>query len=76
MMPESEIPTFARGQAPMLTSTTAPIQEGSAPLAAIPEGISALDVARMGGTSPAVTEALTNYDRMKKILQQSKEKRY
>ena len=60
----------AVGQAPV------PIREGHAPLASIPEGVSALDVARAGITPPAVTEALTNYDRMKKILQQSKEKRY
>jgi hypothetical protein len=39
-------------------------------------GVSALDVARAGITPPAVTEALTNYDRMKKILEQSKGKRY
>ena len=60
------------GQPPML-------QEGQesahAPLSAIPEGVSALDVARAGMTPPAVTEALTNYDRMKKILEASKSRR-
>ena len=50
----------------------APISENHVPLAAIPEGISALDVARAGIVPPAVTEALTNYDRMKQILTQSK----
>jgi hypothetical protein len=75
MMSEAEMPTFARGQAPVVAAP-APIQEGHAPLAAIPEGISALDVAKAGVAPPAVTEALTNYGRMKKILEQSKGKRY
>lgn len=60
------------GQPPMLREG----QESThVPLSAIPDGISALDVARAGMTSPAVTEALTNYDRMKKILEASKGRR-
>lgn len=41
----------------------------------ISEGISALDVAKTGVTSPSVTRALTDYGRMKKILDASKGKR-
>ena len=80
MMPEAEMPAFARGMPNMPAipqgQPPAPISENHVPLAAIPEGVSALDVARAGITTPAVTEALTNYDRMKKILEQSKGKRY
>lgn len=46
-----------------------------APLSEIPEGISALDVAKSGMVPEKISEALTNFDRMKKILNQSKEKR-
>jgi len=76
MMAESEMPAFARGQAP-ISSTSAPvsIRKNHVPMSAIPEGISALDVARAGMTTPAITEALTNYDRMKKILESSKGRR-
>ena len=45
------------------------------PPGAISGGISALDVAKSGVTSPAITEVLTNYDRMKKILAASKGRR-
>lgn len=83
MMTEAEMPAFARGMPAMQPVPVAPqgqppmpIAENHAPLAAIPEGVSALDVARAGVAPPAVTEALTNYDRMKKILEQSKGKRY
>lgn len=79
MMTEAEMPSFARGMpaggvSPQEQSPS-PIQEGHMPLAAIPEGVSALDVARAGITPPAVTEALTNYDRMKKILDASRGRR-
>ena len=80
MMPEAEMPAFARGMPAMPSmpagAAPAPISENHVPLAAIPEGVSALDVAKAGITTPAVTEALTNYDRMRKILEQSKGKRY
>jgi hypothetical protein len=71
----------AAGPGPMMPPPQAsrpiiPREGQDAPLAAIPEGISALDVARAGVAPPAVTEALTNYDRMKKILEASKGKRY
>lgn len=53
MMPESEMPAFARGMPNMPAPTAAgpapaPISENHVPLAAIPEGVSALDVARAG----------------------------
>lgn len=83
MMNESELPSFARNMpdmkmAPQSSPATVPIREGQAPMAALPEGVSALDVARAGmlPQGAAVTEALTNYDRMKKILEASKGKRY
>ena len=86
MMSEAEMPSFARGTSQMPAGAGIPVgrppvlQEGQesthAPLSSISEGISALDVARAGMTTPAVTEALTNYDRMKKILEASKGKRY
>lgn len=83
MMTESELPSFARNMpdmkmAPQSSPATVPIREGQAPMAALPEGVSALDVARAGmlNEAPAVAEALTNYDRMKKILEASKGKRY
>ena len=79
MMPEAEMPAFARGMpnmpAPVSHAPVVPREGQDAPLAAIPEGISALDVAKAGITTPAVTEALTNYDRMKKILEASKGRR-
>lgn len=46
-----------------------------APLAAIPQGISALDVAKSGMAPAPVTEALTNYGRMKAVLEASKKRR-
>jgi hypothetical protein len=63
-------PAVPQGHSP------SPIRENHVPLASIPEGISALDVAKSGVAPPAVTEALTNYDRMKQILEQSKGKRH
>ena len=82
MMNESELPSFARGQKeissiPTPNAAPAPvISENHVPLSNIPDGISALDVARAGMTPAPITEALTNYDRMKKILDASKGKRY
>lgn len=79
MMSEAEMPSFARGM-PFTPTVSmeppAPIQEGHVPLAALPEGLSALDVAKRVPLAAPVAEALTNYDRMKKILEQSKGKRY
>lgn len=46
-----------------------------APLSAIPQGISALDVAKSGMAPAPVTEALTNYGRMKAVLDASKKRR-
>ena len=82
MMAESELPSFARGNRELPTipqPSTAPaavIREDHVPLSNIPDGVSALDVARAGMTPAPITEALTNYDRMKKILDASKGKRY
>lgn len=58
------------------------LQEGQEsnhiPMETLPEGVSVLDVAKAGilPQGNPVTEALTNFDRMKKILDQSKGKRY
>ena len=62
--------------APHSQSTPDVIQENHIPLADIADGVSALDVARAGMVLAPITEALTNYDRMKKILTASKGKRY
>jgi len=86
MMPEAEIPAFARNMPSMPSklpsipiSQPAVLQEGQesthVPLSAIPEGISALDIAKAGVAPPAVTEALTNYDHMRKVLAQSKRRK-
>jgi hypothetical protein len=64
------------GQIIQPTSTTAILSEGHVPLSNMPEGVSALDVAKAGLTPAPITEVLTNYDRMKKILEASKGKRY
>ena len=83
MMAESELPSFARGvkelpsvPQPQQSAPAAAIREDHVPLSNIPDGISALDVARAGMVPAPVTEALTNYGRMKKILDASKGKRY
>ncbi len=84
MMSESELPSFARGQRELPTvppPSAAPaevIREDHVPLSNIPDGVSVLDVARVGAgvIAAPVQEALTNYDRMKKILEASKGKRY
>lgn len=80
MMPETEMPSFARNMSAGIPIGTPPVlREGQesthAPLSALPEGISALDVAKTGMIPPAVTEVLTNYDRMKKVLEASKGRR-
>lgn len=60
------------GRPPVLTEG----QESThAPLSAIPDGISALDVAKAGMTPAPVAEALTNYSRMKAVLDASKKRR-
>jgi hypothetical protein len=66
------------GQIVQPTSNATMLSEGHAPLSNIPDGVSVLDVAKMGGgvIAAPVVEALTNYDRMKKILDASKGKRY
>lgn len=86
MMPEAEMPAFARGMPTMPGQLPASIpigrpptltegQESShAPMAALPEGLSALDVAK-AVTPPPVAEAMTNFDRMRKVLEASKRRR-
>ena len=66
------------GQLIQPVSQATMLSEGHAPLSNIPEGVSVLDVAKVGeGVIAApVKEALTNYDRMRKILEASKTKRY
>jgi len=60
------------GRPPMLVEGQ---ESNHAPLAAIPDGVSALDVAKAGMTSAPVAEALTNYSRMKAVLEASKKRR-
>ena len=74
----SAVGNIDMGQLVQPTSTATMLSEGHAPLSNIPDGVSVLDVAKMGGgiIAAPVVEALTNYDRMKKILEASKGKRY
>lgn len=70
--PSVPVASIPMGRPPVLVEG----QESShAPMAAIPEGISALDVARAGMTPAPVAEALTNYDRMRAVLAASKKRR-
>jgi len=66
------------GQLIQPTSHAAMLAEGHAPLSNIPEGVSVLDVAKVaeGVIAAPVQAALTDYGRMKKILEASKGKRY
>ena len=66
------------GQLVQPTTHATMLAEGHAPLSNIPEGVSVLDVAKIGeGVIAApVQAALTDYGRMKKILDASKGKRY
>lgn len=88
MMPEAEAPTFAPNMPSMPGNLPASIpighppvlREGQesthAPLSALPEGVSALDVAKAGAAPAPVTEALTrNYRDMMKLIDQKKGKR-
>ncbi len=82
MMTEAEMPSFARGMPTMPHPAAASIpvsapstSEGHAVMAALPEGLSALDVAKAVTPAP-VAEAMTNFDRMRKVLEMSKGKRY
>jgi hypothetical protein len=75
MMPQSELPSFSKGQLTPSQQSPSVIQENHIPAGSIPEGISALDVAKAGIIPPLVTEALTKYDRMRKILEASKGRR-
>ncbi len=74
MMPEAEMPAFARGM-PTMPSLLKEGQESShVPMAALPEGLSALDVAKVVTPAP-IAEAMTNFDRMRKVLEASKRRR-
>jgi hypothetical protein len=75
MMTEAEMPTFARGEAPMVPVSAPSTSDGHAVMAALPEGLSALDVAK-AVTPPAVANAMTDFSRMRKVLEMSKGKRY
>lgn len=84
MMDESELPSFARNMPSMpgvnpdipLAQPPALMEsQASLPIAAMGE-VSALDVARAGMVPGAAGAALTNFDRMRKILQQSKGPRH
>ena len=83
MMTESELPSFAReskkmSSVPQQQATPQVIRENHVPMSNIPDGISVLDVAKLGAgvIAAPVQEALTNYDRMKKIFDASKGRRY
>ena len=77
MMSESEMPSFARGipTMPNVPVSAPSTSEGHAVMAALPEGLSALDVAK-AVTPPAVASAMTDFSRMRKVLEMSKGKRY
>jgi hypothetical protein len=88
MMPESEMPAFARNMPTMphpaavskAPNMNIPVSQpstsdGHAPMAALPQGLSALDVARAVTPAP-VAEAMTNFARMRAVLEASKGKRY
>lgn len=47
-----------------------------APMGEIPQGVSVLDVAKAGMVPKPVTEALTNFNRMKQVLEASKKRRF
>lgn len=88
MMPETEMPAFARDMPTMphpAAVSKAPnmnipvsqpsMSESHVPMAALPQGLSALDVARAVTPAP-VAEAMTNFARMRAVLEASKGKRY
>lgn len=73
----AEDPAFTRGMPTMPIGTPPVLREGQesshAPLAAIPDGISALDVARQVPLAAPVAQALTrNYSQMMKIIDKKK----
>jgi hypothetical protein len=74
MMSESELPSFARNIPAMPGANPGAgaqphINESAVPSAAIPEGVSALDVARQVPLAPPVAQALTkNYSHMMKLI--------
>lgn len=63
-IPVGRPPTLREGQ-----------ESNHTPMEAIPQGVSALDVAKAGMVPAPVTEALTNYGRMKAVLDASKKRR-
>lgn len=78
MMSEAELPSFARNMptmpgvnpgVPLAQPPARMMNENAAPAAAIPDGVSALDVARQVPLAPQVTQALTkNYSAMMKLI--------
>jgi hypothetical protein len=73
----AEDPAFTRGMPSMPIGTPPVLREGQesthTPMAAIPEGISALDVARQVPLAAPVAQALTrNYSQMMKIIDKKK----
>jgi hypothetical protein len=72
-----EAPAFTRGMPSMPIGTPPVLREGQesthAPMQAIPEGVSALDVARQVPLAAPVAQALTrNYSQMMKIIDKKK----
>lgn len=78
MMPETELPSFARGMSNVPTARPQVLQEGQesghVPMESIPEGLSALDVAALVTPAP-VARAMTDFSRMRAILEASKGRR-
>lgn len=70
--PQMHVPSIPVGKPPVLIEG----QESShAPLSALPDGVSALDVARHGAAPATVTNALTrNYSQMLKLIDKKKGK--
>lgn len=69
---QMHVPSIPIGKPPVLVEGQA---SSHAPLSALPEGVSVLDVARHGAAPPTVTNALTrNYSQMLKLIDKKKGK--
>jgi hypothetical protein len=69
------MPGQTPGPMPSIPISAPSISDGHAPMAALPEGLSALDVAKAVTPAP-VAEAMTNFARMKAVLDASKKRRF
>lgn len=72
VQPQMHAPSIPIGKPPVLVEGQA---SSHAPLSALPEGVSVLDVARQGAAPPTVANALTrNYSQMLKLIDKKKGK--